>query len=317
LPAAAVVAAAGESGFRSVDWEPREVRGGMAGGANREMKNEDKDEADRPPPRRSRYVPKPNSLETIGRPGWHGHGCDSFVLESTPPGIGALGKMATGFKELVLVPALMEQELTVREARAVIDAVFGSIKDALGRHESVDLPIGNFTVLQNPDERRSWRFRKITILYAHRYRLKFLPSAELNLAAAAAPPSSPRPKRKKKLSPLEISTQLIVDFICKNVEADRWNFFFHEFSNPDPFMLAMFERNRPKLHELRPLDAAVIDECAPKVMPENPRDHLKVCLEWFVYWSRRVIPIAVYPEAMQQAKKTLLPQDLFRTLDGR
>jgi nucleoid DNA-binding protein len=226
---------------------------------------------------------------------------------------------AKGFQERVLIPALRKQGLSVLKARAVIDAVFGSIKDALGRHEQVELPIGTFTVLQNPDERRSWRFGKVTVLYAHRYRLKFLPSAELNLAAAAAPPSSPRPKRKKKIvkSELTISAELIVDFICKNVEADRWNFFFHEFSNPDPFMLAMFERNRPKLHELRPLDAAVIDECAPKVMPENPRDHLKVCLEWFVYWSRRVIPIAVYPEAMQQAKKTLLPQDLFRTLDGR
>ena len=32
---------------------------------------------------------------------------------------------AKGFKELVLIPALTEQKLTVREARAVIDAVFG------------------------------------------------------------------------------------------------------------------------------------------------------------------------------------------------
>jgi hypothetical protein len=46
--------------------------------------------------------------------------------------------MATGFKELVLVPALKEQGLTVLEARAVIDAVLGSIKDALGRHEMLN-----------------------------------------------------------------------------------------------------------------------------------------------------------------------------------
>ncbi len=62
--------------------------------------------------------------------------------------------MATGFKELVLVPALMEPDedvgLTVREARAVIAAVFDSIKDALRRHEQVELPIGTFTVEQNP-----------------------------------------------------------------------------------------------------------------------------------------------------------------------
>jgi nucleoid DNA-binding protein len=79
------------------------------------------------------------------------------VVEPTPPGIGALGKMATGFKELVLVRALRKQGLTVLKARAVIDAIFDSIKDALGRHERVELPIGTFTVLQNPDERRSFR----------------------------------------------------------------------------------------------------------------------------------------------------------------
>jgi nucleoid DNA-binding protein len=70
-----------------------------------------------------------------------------------------------------------------KQARAVIAAVFDSIKDALGRHERVELPIGTFTVLQNPDERRSWRFRKVTVLYAHRYKVEFLPSAKLNLAA--------------------------------------------------------------------------------------------------------------------------------------
>ena len=52
---------------------------------------------------------------------------------------------AKGFQELVLIPARTEQGLSVREARAVIDAVFGSIKDALGRHQRVELPIGRFT----------------------------------------------------------------------------------------------------------------------------------------------------------------------------
>jgi hypothetical protein len=84
----------------------------------------------------------------------------------------------------------------------------------------MELPIGTVTVLQNPDERRSWRFRKVTILYAHRYKVKFLPSAELNLAAAAAPPSPPLPTRKKEIvkSELTISTELIVKFIRKHVE---------------------------------------------------------------------------------------------------
>jgi nucleoid DNA-binding protein len=66
---------------------------------------------------------------------------------------------AKGFKECVLIPALTEQGLSVREARAVIDAVFASIRDALGRHEHVELPIGTFAVLRNPKE-RGWRFGK-------------------------------------------------------------------------------------------------------------------------------------------------------------
>jgi nucleoid DNA-binding protein len=216
--------------------------------------------------------------------------------------------MATGFKELVLVPALMKQELTVREARDVIDAVFGSINDALGRHERVELPIGTFTVLQNPDERRSWRFGKVTVLYAHRYKVRFLPSAELNLAAAAAPPSPSRPKRKKEIvkSELTISAELISDFIRANVY-DR-NLFFAELQN-GPSIPAMFVLARPQSHELRPLDEAgqVIKECAPKEMPEDPWEHPYACLEWFARWTQRVIPNAVWQQAMKEAKRTLLP----------
>ncbi len=259
---------------------------------------------------------QPNFLD-MSNTGGHGHGCDSFVVESAPPGIGALGKMATGFKELVLVPALMEQELTVREAREVIDAVFASIKDALGRHESVDLPIGTFTVLQNPDERRAWKFGEITTLYARRYKVKFLPSAELNLAAAAAPPSPPRPKRKKEIvkSELTISAELISDFIRANVY-DR-NLFFAELHN-GPSIPAMFDHVQPKPHEFRTLDEAaqVIEECKPQQMPEDPWEHLYACLEWFARWTQRVIPNAVWKQAMQEVKKTLLPRDPMRTLDG-
>ena len=143
--------------------------------------------------------------------------------------------MATGFKELVLLPALMEPGpmdvgLTRSEAKAVIAAVFDSIKDALLRHEQVELPIGTFTVEQNPEERRAWKFGKVTTLYAHRYQVKFLPSAELNLATAAAPTSPPGPKRKKEIvkSELTISTELIVDFIRKNVLGGNVTLFFNE-----------------------------------------------------------------------------------------
>ena len=51
---------------------------------------------------------------------------------------------AKGFKERVLIPALRKQGLSVRKAKAVTNAVLVSIKDALGRHEPVDLPIGRF-----------------------------------------------------------------------------------------------------------------------------------------------------------------------------
>jgi hypothetical protein len=84
-------------------------------------------------------------------------------------------------------------------------------------------------------------------------------------------------------------------------------------------MPAVFKHARPQSHEPRPLDEAaqVIEECAPEEMPDDSWEHLYACLEWFARWTQRVIPNAVYSEAMQQAKKTLLPQDLFRTVDGR
>jgi nucleoid DNA-binding protein len=101
--------------------------------------------------------------------------------------IRALGNMAAkGIRERVLIPALRKQPLSVRKARAVIDAVFDSIRDALARHERVELPIGTFTVLQNP-EKRGWRFGKVVTF--DKYRIKFLPSQEMKLAAVAAPHS--------------------------------------------------------------------------------------------------------------------------------
>lgn len=190
---------------------------------------------------------------------------------------------------------------------------------------------------RNPQE-RARRFGKVIEL--RKCRIDFLPIDELNLAAAAASPSPPRKEGKKKLTKIEptkteltkieptrskptkseltTATKLIVEFLRKNVAADKWGLFFREFIDPvGPSIAALLKRNQPKLPELRPLDAAFIDECAPKEIPEDPWNHLKVCLEWFIYWSRRVIPVAVYPEAMLQAKKTLAPQDLFLTVDGR
>jgi hypothetical protein len=53
---------------------------------------------------------------------------------------------------MFLIPALRKQEFSVRGAKAVIPAVFGSIKDALRCHEPVDLPIGRFIVVENPEK---------------------------------------------------------------------------------------------------------------------------------------------------------------------
>jgi nucleoid DNA-binding protein len=66
---------------------------------------------------------------------------------------------AKAIREHVLIPALREQGLSVLKARAAIDTVLDSIKDALGRHEWVELPIGSFEVLPTPKERGCGRRR--------------------------------------------------------------------------------------------------------------------------------------------------------------
>jgi nucleoid DNA-binding protein len=211
--------------------------------------------------------------------------------------------MATGFKELALVPALRKQGLSVLKARAVIDAVFDSIKDVLGRHEDIELPIGTFIVERNPEQRRAWKFGQVTVLYAHRYRVDFLPSNELNLAAAAPPllPDPKRKRRKKKLtgSELTISAQLIVEFIRQNVPSGDWNQFFEYLSAPvGPSIAAAFKNAKPTPDERRPIGEAaqVIEECAPEEMPEDSRRRLDACLVWFARWTQRVMPNAIWQQ---------------------
>jgi hypothetical protein len=231
---------------------------------------------------------------------------------------------AKGFKERILIPALRKQGLSVRGARAVIGAVLGSINDALHLHEPVDSPIGNFTVVENPKKRRSWRFGKVTTLYAHRYRVDFLASPELNLAAAAAASTAaPRAKRKKLKkkqvgSELDISTELIVEFIRNYIEADSWILFFY-YLRDNPSNSEMFKKVKPKSGERRPLDEAdqVIEECAPARMPQKPRKRLEVCLRWFARWTQRVMPNPLWQEAMHAAKEILAPEKPMQTLDGR
>jgi nucleoid DNA-binding protein len=214
---------------------------------------------------------------------------------------------AKGIRERVLNPALRKQGLSVRKARAAINIVFDSIQDALARHERVELPIGTFTVLPNSKE-RGYRFGKF--INIPKYRVKFLPNDELKLAAAAAPPSPPplkRKKREKKLvkSELAISTELIVDFIRTNVPPDMWRWFFHGLRAGSSTQ-AVFDLARPKPGEFRPLDEAVIHECAPAKMPDDPREQFNACIAWFARWSQRVILKTIFPQAVEQAEKTLL-----------
>jgi nucleoid DNA-binding protein len=215
---------------------------------------------------------------------------------------------AKGIRERVLNPALRKQGLSVRKARSVINTVFDSIKDALARHERVELPIGTFTVLRHPKE-RGWRFGKVIDI--PKCRIKFQPSDELKLAAVAAPPSPSGPKRKKRekkpvKSELTISTVLIVEFIRKNVPQGSWRLFFNKLSAGSSTQ-AVFTLAKPKPGESRLLDESVIEECAPQVMPNNPQGHLTANIAWFARWSQRVIPMTVFQQAMQEAKKTLVP----------
>jgi hypothetical protein len=75
-----------------------------------------------------------------------------------------------------------------------------------------------------------------------------------------------------------------------------------------PSISAMFKYTEPKPHELRSLSEAaqVIAECKPREMPGDSWDHPYACLEWLALWTQRVMPNAVWQQAMQQAKKTLL-----------
>jgi hypothetical protein len=137
---------------------------------------------------------------------------------------------------------------------------------------------------------------------------------------AAAPLSPPRPKRPKRSSPKnkkihsevpQSAGVIIAEFIRRNVHSCDWETFFDELRT-GPSIHATFQHTRPQPHELRPLNEAarVIEECAPKKMPEDSWDHLYACLEWFALWSQRVIPKAVWQQALQQAKKTVLPESL-------
>lgn len=88
------------------------------------------------------------------------------------------GKVRTVVKEdLALVLASLG--LTVRQSRTVINVVINSMKEALKRHESVDLEFGRLVVVkQTQQRRRRWRFGQPQEVFRQRYRVVFQPPEE-------------------------------------------------------------------------------------------------------------------------------------------
>lgn len=62
------------------------------------------------------------------------------------------------------------------EAHSFVNLVFDSIKEALTRHEVVDLPFGRFSVVkQSRSPERCWRLGRVRVIYRKRYRVVFTP----------------------------------------------------------------------------------------------------------------------------------------------
>jgi nucleoid DNA-binding protein len=72
--------------------------------------------------------------------------------------------------------ALMERGCTWRQAHKAVDLFFQSIKMALSRHETVDLPFGTFSVIPVPQRRhRRWRLGQPQEVFRRRFRVLFTP----------------------------------------------------------------------------------------------------------------------------------------------
>jgi nucleoid DNA-binding protein len=65
-------------------------------------------------------------------------------------------------------------ELTHREAEAVVTEVFGSISEALRNGETVKLPFGTFEVVDQPRAPlRRWFLNRVRVTYAKRKVVRF------------------------------------------------------------------------------------------------------------------------------------------------
>jgi nucleoid DNA-binding protein len=221
----------------------------------------------------------------------------------------------SGFKEDVLIPELVRQGFSVRESRRVIDEIFESIKAALHRRETIELPFGTFGVVRRPSKRPAWRFAKVIVLNARQLQVAFVASDEVERAASrCAPTANPRKRIKKPKSNNDVEgnrpspfAELVFDFVNQNVDSADQQIFFDELRE-GPFVAAVFERHRPRPDELKPLTSAgeLIANSRPKEMPVDDWKRIYACLSWFVYWSQRVIPRDVYAAAILEAKRELL-----------
>jgi DNA-binding MarR family transcriptional regulator len=229
----------------------------------------------------------------------------------------------------------LQQDLKINQSRlSKLTKKLAACKWVVLRKSSSDRRVLLMTATDLAKAKVDWLRKELSaVIELRKCRVDFMPIDEPELATVAAPPSPPRPKRKKKPTTskvtiteptmtepakteltrdeLTISAELIVEFIRKNVPPGSWRRFFNELSAGSSTQ-AVFTRAWPKPGESRLLDESVIEECAPPMMPEDPQEHLTACIAWFARWGQRVIPKTVWQQAMQEAKKTLLP-----TLDGR
>lgn len=74
-----------------------------------------------------------------------------------------------------LITSLMEKGYTKKRARGIVNIIFSGIKEALERHETVDLPFGSISVRASPRPRRVWSLNRPQTYYQKRYRIWFTP----------------------------------------------------------------------------------------------------------------------------------------------
>lgn len=73
-----------------------------------------------------------------------------------------------------LVDAVVKTGLTIREARAVVSVVFGSISNALEDGETVQLPFGTFEVVEQPrPPKRGWLLGRVRVTYKKQKYIRF------------------------------------------------------------------------------------------------------------------------------------------------